>query len=119
MMKTLTDIFQTELRTRDDIKKVVQTIAMNQRDTKRVAIDYMLEDWTRLLEAEKQGQSWFIVLPFDRCAKRGGVILERVGPFSRITCGGNRTIGCPACSTIGSSKMMSRRTDIITIRGDE
>jgi len=109
VMKRLTDIFREDLRTRDDITSVAKTVSSKQRDAKRVAIDYMIDEWRRLVRASERNETWYVVVDNLRCKKCGGVILKRVGPFSVLTCGGNPSVGCPVCNTISSSKMLRER----------
>ena len=112
-MKRLTDIFREDLRTRDDITRVAQTVAIKQRDAKRVAIDYVIDTWERFIRISEQHKAVYAVMDGIRCEKCGGVILQQVHLFSTLTCGGNMVIGCPACHTISSGKMLRERKDIV------
>ena len=112
-MKTISEILRDELKTRDDITRVARSVEIKQRDAKRYAINYVVDAWERLCSAAERNETWYMVVHGYKCKQCGGVILRRVGPFSKLTCGGNPSIGCPVCKTISSSKMMRQRRDII------
>lgn len=117
-MKGLCDIFRQDLKTRDDVTRFAEVVAIKQRDTKRIAIGMVIDEWKRLVRAHHEGARWYTIREGCRCATCGGVILQRVGPFTTLTCGGNPIIGCPSCNTITSLQMLSERKDIERCRSE-
>ena len=107
----LSEIY-TIMKTKKDVLKYAREAAAHQRDVKRAAIDRIIEHYERALAADDKFETWYTPLVGYRCKKCGGVIMKVVGPFQHVTCGGNDTIGCILCSTVGSSKMLMMRTDI-------
>ena len=113
MMK-LTEIYSI-LKTKRDILKYAREVVAYQRDVKRVAISTVVEHYDRSLKADEKFECWYTPLVGYRCGKCGGVIMKVVGPFPTITFGGNPAIGCIKCSTVGSSKMLALRMDIVYV----
>jgi hypothetical protein len=113
MMK-LTEIYAI-MKTKKDVLKYACEVAVKQRDVKRAAIDRVIEHYERSVKADERFECWYTPLVGYRCGKCGGVIMKVVGPFPTITFGGNPAIGCIECSTVGSSKMLALRMDIIYV----
>ncbi len=113
-MMSLSEIYSI-LKTKRDILEYAREVAAHQRDVKRVAIDTVVEHYDRSLKADERFECWYTPIVGHRCKKCGGVIMRVVGPFARVTCGGNPAIGCILCSTVGSGKMLALRTDIVRV----
>ena len=113
MMK-LTEIYAI-LTTKRDILKYAREVSIKQRDVKQTAISTVIEHYERSIKADERFECWYTPLVRYRCKKCGGVIMRVVGPFTRVTCGGNPAIGCILCSTVGSGRMLALRTDIVRV----
>ena len=100
------------LATKNDVLKYAKQVAAKQRDVKRLAIDRVVETYERALKMNQGTNAQYEFVNGYRCDKCGGIIMKVVSVFPVVTFGGNPAIGCIACSTVGSSKMLSCRDDI-------
>ena len=100
------------IHTRKEALELAAKVMVKQKGDKREAMMQILQDYKVLVETSVQ--DYFQIVPEHRCGQCEGVILQKTHKFSQATCGGNPVIGCPACKTFSSGKMLGCREDIVS-----
>lgn len=91
-------------------------ILLKQKKEKRIAMEYILQGWNRLVDAESKCKTWFEVVPNCFCVNCGAPIFKMVGPFIPYTIDANPAIGCISCSSVSAAKTLRSRDDIKIVR---